>query len=92
MSGSAFDLVVTAFVLSFVSCCVVSGILQLLAWTRHAREGATVSLRALRHPEEYFDPIGLRQMALARRLLLVGGVAYLSYGVLMVAATVLRAG
>ena len=90
MRGSAFDLVVTAFVLSFVSCCVVSGILQLLAWTRHARDGATVSVRALRHPEEYFDAVGLRQIALSRRLIAIGGVAYLSYGVLMIAASVLQ--
>ena len=92
MSGTLYDLLVTAFVLSFVFCCVVSGILQLLAWTRHSREGVTPSLRALWRPEEYFDAVGLRQISLARRLLAVGGVAYLSYGVLMVVATVLRAG
>ena len=90
MSGTGLDLLAMAFVLSFVSCCVVSGILQLLAWTRHAREGATPSVRALWRPEEYFDPVGLRQISLARRLLTIGGVAYLSYGVLMVAATVFR--
>ena len=92
MSGTLLDLLVTAFILSFVFCCVVSGILQLLAWTRHAREGVAPSVRALWRPEEYFDPIGLRQISLARRLLTIGGVAYLSYGVLMVVATVLRAG
>ena len=90
MTGTFFDFLVTAFVLSFVVCCVVSGILQLLAWTRHARAGAGVSMRALWKPEEYFDPVGLRQITLARRLLTIGGVAYLSYGVLMVVATVLR--
>ena len=87
--ATIFDLLVTAFVLSFVFCCIVSGILQLLAWTRHARAGVPVSLRALWRPEEYFDPIGLRQIALARRLLTIGGVAYLSYGVLVVVANVL---
>ena len=91
MSGTLYDLLVTAFVLSFIFCCLVSGFLQLLAWTRHAREGVNVSVRALWRPEEYFDAVGLRQIALARRLLAIGGVAYLSYGVLMVVATVLRA-
>ena len=90
MTSTAFDLLVTAFVLSFVFCCVVSGILQLLAWTRHARQGVSPSFRALWRPDEYFDPIGRRQIALARRLLAIGGVAYLSYGVLIVVATVLR--
>jgi hypothetical protein len=87
--GTLFDLLVTTFVFSFVLCCVVSGILQLLAWTRHARAGVPVSVRALWRPEEYFDPVGMRQIALARRLLTIGGVAYLSYGVLMVVAMVL---
>jgi hypothetical protein len=87
--ATLFDLLVRAFVLSFVFCCVVSGILQLLAWTRHARAGVPVSVRALWRPEEYFDPVGLRQITLARRLLTIGGVAYLSYGVLVVAASVL---
>ena len=87
--GTAFDLLVTAFVSSFILCCLLSGILQLLAWTRHSREGATVSLRALRHPEEFFDPVGRRQIVLARRFLTIGGVAYLSYGVLMLVANVL---
>jgi hypothetical protein len=79
----------TALVLSFFLCCVVSGILQVLAWSRHARQGAPVSLRALWRPEGYFDPVGLRQILLARRLLTVGAVAYLSYGVLVVVGNVL---
>jgi hypothetical protein len=79
----------TALLLSFVLCCVVSGLLQVLAWSRHAREGVPVSLRALRHPEGFFDPVGLRQILLARRLLTVGAVAYLSYGVLVLVENVL---
>jgi hypothetical protein len=79
----------TALVFSFVLCCVVSGILQVLAWSRHARKGAPVSVRALWHPEGYFDAVGLRQILLARRLLTVGAVAYLSYGVLVVVGNVL---
>ena len=70
----------TALLLSFVFCCVVSGFLQVIAWTRHARAGSAPSLRALRSPEEHFDAIGIRQILLARRLLLVGGAAYLTYG------------
>jgi hypothetical protein len=79
----------TALVLSFVMCCVLSGLLQVLAWSRHARQGAPVTLRALRHPEQYFDPVGLRQMLLARKLLTVGGAAYLSYGFLIVVSNFL---
>ncbi|HET7322408.1 MAG TPA: hypothetical protein VFI96_07950, partial [Longimicrobiaceae bacterium] len=61
-----------ALILSFVLCCVFSGMIQVFAWSRHAREGATVSLRALRHPEGYFDAIGQRQMGVARALLVLG--------------------
>jgi hypothetical protein len=85
-----FVVLARALILSFVLCCVFSGILQVFAWSRHAREGATVSLRALRHPEGYFDAIGQRQIGVARALLTVGGVAYLSYGVLLVVTTVLK--
>lgn len=77
-------------VLAFIMCCIASAVLQVVAWTRHAREGARVSLRALRKPEEHFDEIGIRQITLARTLLTIGGVAYLSFGVLTVAAQALR--
>lgn len=87
--NTALAVLSTALVLCFVMCCVLSGVLQVLAWSRHAREGAPVSLRALWQPEGYFDEIGLRQILLARRLLAVGGVAYLSYGLLIVVANFL---
>lgn len=80
-----------ALVYSFIICCVVSAALQVIAWSRHAREGAPRSIRALWNPEGYFDHIGLQQMRIARRLLLVGGFAYVAYGALIVAMTVLRA-
>jgi hypothetical protein len=76
-------LIGNALVFSFIICCVVSAALQILAWSRHAREGVPVSLRALWRPEGYFDEIGLHQIRLARRLLTVGGCAYLAYGVLL---------
>ena len=79
----------TTLVYSFIICCVVSAALQVIAWSRHAREGASRSLRALWRPEGYFDPIGLRQMRIARTLLLVGGFMYVFYGGLVVAMTVL---
>ena len=85
--STAMQILSTALLLSFVMCCVVSGILQVFAWSRHAREGAPVSLRALREPEQYFDPVGTRQVQLARRLLTVGGAAYLTYGFLILAST-----
>lgn len=83
------QLLSTALLLSFVLCCVASGFLQVRAWGRHARRDVPVSLRALRQPEEFFDGIGLRQMLLARRLLTVGGVAYVTYGLLLIAANFL---
>ena len=87
--GTALDLLAAALVFAFVLCCVVSGILQVFAWTRHARRDVPFSVRALTQPQEYFDGVGLRQIQLARRVLTVGGVAYLSYGVLIVASNVL---
>lgn len=73
----------SALLLTFLACAVASGMLQLLAWTRHAREGVPVRLGALWRPHGSFDGVGLRQMLLARTLMLVGIVAYLSYGVLL---------
>lgn len=81
-----FQLLMTALLLSFVFCCVASGFLQVRAWGRHTLPDAKMSFRALREPEKFFDPIGLRQMLLARRLLGVGGVAYVSYGILIIVA------
>jgi hypothetical protein len=89
MTGTILNLMVVAFIFCFIFCCIVSGILQLLAWTRHSRAGVPISLRALRHPAEYFDPVGLRQIMLSRRLLAIGGVAYLSYGLMVIVANVL---
>jgi hypothetical protein len=80
-----FALLSTALVFSFVICCVVSAALQIIAWSRHALEGVPVTLKALWKPEGYFDEIGLHQIRLARRLLTVGGVAYLTYGMLILA-------
>jgi len=87
--ATAYEIAANALLFAFIMCCVVSAMLQILAWSRHARDGAPISLRALWKPEGHFDEIGIRQIQLARRLLLVGGVAYLSFGVLNVAAAVL---
>ena len=65
---------------SFIICCVVSAALQIVAWSRHAREGAPVTMKALWKPEGYFDEIGLHQIRIARRLLTVGILAYVAYG------------
>jgi hypothetical protein len=91
VTETVFEIVATSMLFAFVICCVVSAALQIIAWSRHAREGAPVSLRALWKPEGHFDEIGIRQIQLARRLLLVGGVAYLTFGALNVAMTVLAA-
>jgi hypothetical protein len=79
----------TWLVFTFVICCVLSAVLQILAWSRHAREGAPVSIRALWKPEGHFDDVGVRQIQLARRLLLIGGFAYLTFGALNVATAVI---
>lgn len=83
-------LLMDALVLTFVACCLGSAALQVVAWTRHARQGAPASFRALWRPEEHFDEIGVRQILLARRLLAIGGVAYLSFGFLLLATTISR--
>jgi hypothetical protein len=82
------QLLANALVFSFIICCVVSAALQILAWSRHSREGMPVTVRALWKPEGFFDEIGLHQIRLARRLLMVGGVAYLLYGGLILMTNV----
>lgn len=79
----------TALLMSFVICCVVSAALQIVAWSRHAKEGVPVSVRALWRPQGHFDEIGMHQMLLARRLLAVGGWAYLTYGMVLIVSTIL---
>jgi hypothetical protein len=75
-----------ALPLSFIACCLGSALLQLLAHLRHSR-GGPAGLGAMWKPEGKFDEIGVYQMRLAKRLFLVGAVAYLSYGVLMLVAS-----
>jgi hypothetical protein len=72
--------------LSFIACCVTSAALQVVAWSRHAKEGVRIDPRALWKPEGRFDEVGLYQMKVARRALVVGGVMYLSYGLMMLIA------
>lgn len=72
-----------ALLLTFVACCVASAALQIIAWTRHARPGVRVSFRGLSEPEGFFDKTGVHQVRLSRRLVTVGGVAYLTYGVML---------
>ena len=73
--------------ISFVALCVASALLQVIAWTRHKKEGVPINPGAVWKPEGYFDAIGLFQMRLAKRALMIGAVLYLSYGVLMIAAS-----
>jgi hypothetical protein len=89
VSDTLYAFLATWLVFTFVICCVLSAVLQILAWSRHAKEDVPVSIRALWKPEGRFDSVGLRQIQLARRLLLIGGVAYLTFGALNVAAAVL---
>jgi hypothetical protein len=77
---------------SFIACCVASAALQILAWTRHKREGVAVNPGALWKPDGLFDPIGLHQMRIARRALIIGAVMYLSYGLLMIVSQTVAKG
>ena len=81
------QLFASGLLLAFVACCVASAALQIVAWSRHRREGAPVSFSAVWKPEGYFDSTGLYQMRLAKSLLIVAGVAYLSYGLVLVVAS-----
>ena len=69
---------------SFVACCVASALLQVIAWTRHKKEGVPINPGAVWKPEGSFAAIGLHQMRIAKRALIIGGVMYLSYGLLMI--------
>lgn len=75
-------LLASAMLVTFVACCAASGMLQIVAWSRHVREGVRPSPRALLDPEAHFDAIGLRQIVLSKRLLTLGAVAYLGFGAL----------
>lgn len=67
-----------SMLLGFFGCCVASALLQLLAW-RHVRPDRGPTVRGVWKPDDYFDEVGLRQMRLARWLLIVGGVLFVSY-------------
>jgi hypothetical protein len=83
-----FRVAAAALLLSFFACCVASALLQLVAW-RHVRPGEGPTVRGVWRPEAYFDPVGVRQMKLARWLLIVGGIAFVSHVVVLrVGATV----
>jgi hypothetical protein len=83
MEGTV-DVLASALLLSFILSCVFSGVLQVLAWSRHARPGVLPSFRALWQPEGHLDDVGVRQIRIARALLILGIVAYLSYGLLVI--------
>ncbi len=88
MTQTLLALAQQAFLLTFVACCAASGMLQAVAWMRHTREGVPVSPRALLEPEAYFDEVGLRQILLSRRLITLGGMAYLGFGAMLLFARV----
>jgi hypothetical protein len=73
--------VLASLLLGFFGCCVASASLQLLAW-RHVRADRGPTVRGVWKPDDYFDATGLRQMRLARWLLIVGGVLFVSYVVM----------
>jgi hypothetical protein len=83
VSGGFVLFVSTLLFFTFVVCCTVAAVFQILAWSRHSLEGARVSIRALWRPEGHFDEVGIRQIRLSRALLTIGGVAYLTLGLLI---------
>ena len=85
------ELIGNALVSCFIICCLVSFVLQMIAWSRHARADQSANLRAFLKPEEYLDEIGVRQMRLARTLLMLGTCAYLAFGGVLVASSIIGA-
>lgn len=79
--STGFKIIASALVLGFFACCVASALLQFLAW-RHVRPDRGPTVRGVWKPDDYFDEVGLRQMKLARWLLIMGGVMFLSYVIL----------
>ncbi|HET6228872.1 MAG TPA: hypothetical protein VFE05_02270 [Longimicrobiaceae bacterium] len=81
---AALGILLSSLLLTSMGCAIGSALLQILAWTRHSRPGAQASVASVWKPRpEQFDDTGLRQMLLARRLIIVTMAAYLSYGVVM---------
>jgi hypothetical protein len=87
---SAIGAIAGLLVLVSLGAATGSTLLQLIAWTRHARPGVGVNPMAVWKPQGYFDGVGLRQMLIARRLLLLGVAGYLSVGVLFLVSRVLH--
>ena len=81
----ALQVFAMTLLLSFMGCCIASALLQLIANLRHSR-GGPGGFGAMWKPEGKFDDVGVFQMRLARRLLMVGAVAYLSYGLVTMVA------
>ena len=79
-----------ALLLSFIICCVVSAALQVMAWSRHAKGGVPITVKALWRPDGFFDEVGMHQIRIARRLLTIGILAYIAYGSTIVIASVTR--
>lgn len=70
--------ILASLLLAFYGCFIASAVLQFLAW-RHVRPDRGPTVRGVWKPDDYFDEIGLRQMKLARWLLIAGGVLFVSY-------------
>lgn len=87
---SMIGLVGAALMVAALGAATGSTFLQLVAWTKHARPGVAVNPLAVWKPAGYFDEVGLRQMLIARRLLVMGLAGYLSAGVLALAAHVVH--
>lgn len=75
---TAARILLAALLLAFYGCFIASAVLQFLAW-RHVRPGEGPTVRGVWKPDNYFDEVGLRQMRLARWLLIAGGVLFVTY-------------
>lgn len=77
-----FRVLAATLLLSFFGCFVASAVLQLVAW-RHARPGQGPTVRGVWKPDHFLDEVGQRQMRLARWLLIVGAVMFISHVIVL---------
>jgi hypothetical protein len=76
-------LLAAMLLLSFFACCVASALLQVVAWNRHVRPGEGPTVRGVWKPDAFLDPTGVRQMKLARWLLIIGAIAFVSHAIVL---------
>ncbi|MBB4634932.1 hypothetical protein [Longimicrobium terrae] len=74
-----FKVLASTLLLSFFGCCVASAFLQLAAWRHPADPAQGPTVAGVWKPEGRLNEIGIRQMKLARLMLILGGVSFVSF-------------